>query len=58
MNPYTLRLDDEDTRNRKYLVKRYQELHGRELPFAEILRLLMKEKVSYLREQERMARPR
>ncbi len=56
MKPYLIRLDDEDTRNRHYLVERYEQLHGRRLPFADILRLLMKEKVAFLREQERMAK--
>lgn len=56
MKPYLIRLDDEDTRNRKYLVDRYEQLHGRRLPFADILRLIMREKVSFLREQERMAK--
>lgn len=44
MKTYLLRLDKEDQRRRRELMTRYRNLHGRPVPFADIVRELLREK--------------
>lgn len=44
MKSYLIRLDREDQRIRKELMRKYERLHGRPIPFADIVRVLLREK--------------
>lgn len=52
MTPYLLRLDAEDSRNRRTLEQHYKKLHGRPVPFADIVRKLLKEGAEEVRTEK------
>jgi hypothetical protein len=46
MNPYLLRLDAQDVKHRRVLEAHYRRVHGRPVPFADIVRRLLAEKAA------------
>ena len=53
MKPYYIRFDEQDMQHRLILEQYYRILHGRSVPFADILRQLMRAKAWLIRHSDR-----